>query len=623
MPRGVCMREGVKSFSFEHYLNMRAAYGPSFSPDGKRLSFITDITGVPEVWSTEVAVDASRPSWPDQLTFRGERSSLAAFSPVDESLLVMGDAAGNENPQLFVLSGDGSSLVELTRRPDVSYVFGGWSPDGSRICYASNERDPRYFDIYEQPRENGEPNRLLQQDGTNYAAGYSPDGRKVLVQRYDSSTRTQLLLVDILTRKVEAVTPEVKNGSARHLAPHWSANGAGLYLLSDRDRQFLSLAWLDPATTQLTYLTDEARDVEGLSMTPDGKYMALVTNVDGYSRLDLFDISINWECRQRLPAPSLRDGVIREVAWSPDGTQIAFTFDAADDTPDVWVWEIQTQVLWRATCSAKGGIPRGSLVNPSLIYYSSFDKREIPAFLYLPETSSPPTDLPFIVYVHGGPESQFRPTFNPIIQYFLAQGYGVLAPNIRGSTGYGSFYQSLDDGRQRLDAVADLYAAVEWLTHSRSADPQRIAIMGSSYGGFMVLSALARYPDLWAAGVEIAGIANFVTFLEKTAPWRRKLRELEYGSLEHDREFLEQISPIHQVHRISTPLFVIHGANDSRVPISEAEQMVTALRERGVPVEYQRFADEGHGLVKRANRLVAYPAIASFLDKYVAQRGRV
>jgi dipeptidyl aminopeptidase/acylaminoacyl peptidase len=221
------------------------------------------------------------------------------------------------------------------------------------------------------------------------------------------------------------------------------------------------------------------------------------------------------------------------------------------------------------------------------------------------------------VYVHGGPEGQSRPLFNPVIQYLVACGYGVFVPNVRGSTGYGYEYQRLDDVRLRMDSVADLQHAAFYLRESGIADPRRIAVMGGSYGGFMVLSALTTYPDLWAAGVDIVGIANFVTFLEHTGPWRRKLREAEYGSLEHDRDFLEQISPIRSVNRITAPLFVVHGANDPRVPVGEAEQVVAALRTRNIAVEYMRFEDEGHGLVKRANRLMAYPAIARFLEKWV------
>jgi dipeptidyl aminopeptidase/acylaminoacyl peptidase len=604
-------------FDFARYLNVRTAYGASFAPDGERLSFLTDITGVAEVWCVAVTPDAKTPEWPEQLTFRAERVAGAAHSPTSDTLLVSGDIGGNERTQLFTLAGDGASFVALTQRPEVIYQFGGWSPDGERICYASNERDQRYFDVYERRVEDGEPRLLLQHDGTNYAAGYSRDGRRVLVERFESNTRNQLLVVDVAAMgEARALTPEQHEGPGLHVFPAFAADDAQLYLLSDRERQFRSLAVIDVASGAMAYLRDEPWDAEELSVTRDGTRLALVTNVDGYSRLDLFDVARGWEARTVLPGPELRRGVVREVTWSRDGAWLAFTLDAADDNPDVWVWDLAERTLARATRSARGGIPRESFVAPSLVRYPTFDGRDVPAFLYLPQGEGQ-RRLPVVIYVHGGPESQFRPTFNPIIQYLVNQGYGVLAPNVRGSTGYGYEYQSLDDVRLRMDSVNDLRHAALWLAESGIADAGRIAVMGGSYGGFMVLSALTTYPDLWAAGVDIVGIANFVTFLENTGPWRRKLREPEYGSLENDRDFLEEISPIRHVDRITAPLFAVHGANDPRVPVGEAEQIVTALQARGVPVEYLRFDDEGHGLIKRANRLVAYPAIARFLDAHL------
>ena len=606
-------------YSFERYLNVRTAYGASFSPDGARIGFLSDITGVAEVWSVPVEVGAAHAAWPEQLTFRGERVAAASYAPEGERMLVSADIGGNERTQLFVLSGDGSSFAPLTDKLDVIYQFGGWSPDGTQISYASNERDVRYFDVYARAVDGGEPRLLLQQDGTNYAGEWSPDGRYVLAMRFDSNTRDQLWLVDVETGEARAVTPEITEGAARHIAAHWSADGKGLYLLSDRDRQFLSLAYLSIESGEMTYLTDEQWDAEELAVTRDGRRLALVTNVDGSARLELFDVAQGWERRQDLRAPALPRGTVREVTWSRDGLRLAFTLDAADHNPDVWVWDLAEEALWQATRSATGGISRESFVAPELVRYPTFDGREIPAFLFLPVAREAARGLSVIVYVHGGPESQFRPTFNPVIQYFVQRGYGVLAPNVRGSSGYGYEYQSLDDVRLRMHSVADLRSAALWLAESGIADVRRIAVMGGSYGGFMVLAALTTYPDLWAAGVDIVGIANFVTFLENTGPWRRKLREPEYGSLERDREYLEEISPIRSADKIAAPLFVLHGANDPRVPAGEAEQIATAVRARGLPVEHLVFDDEGHGLVKRHNRLIAYPAIGRFLDEHLKQ----
>jgi dipeptidyl aminopeptidase/acylaminoacyl peptidase len=607
----------AEQYSFERYLNVRSAYAPSFSHDGKRLSFLTNITGVAEVWSVPIDIHATTPTWPDQLTFRGERVAGASYSPVADVLLVSADVGGNERDQLYLLSADGAVFTALTSQPETIHRFGGWSLDGSRIIYSSNERDSRYFDIYERHVETGETTQLYQQDGTNHAFRYSLDGRYALMSRWYSNVNNQLFMLDTLTGETRALTPEMKDGHAIYAMAAWSANMDGLYVLSNRGRQFLSLAWLDLTTTEMTYLRDDQWDADSLTLTRDGTRMALVFNEDGYSRLLLFDVSKGWDARIEIRVPELPRGIYG-VTWSKDGKQLAIVVYSAKDAPDVWICDAQEQILWRATRSSLGGIPQESFVEPTLARYATFDGRQIPALLYLPHTRKP-LSLPVVIQAHGGPEGQSRPEFDPVAQYLVARGYAVLKPNVRGSTGYGYEYQSLDDVRLRMDSVADLQYAVFWLCESGIADPRRIAVMGGSYGGFMVLSAITTYPDLWAAAVDIVGIANFVTFLENTGPWRRKLREAEYGSLEHDREFLEQISPIHQVERISSPLFVVHGANDPRVPVGEAEQIVAALRSRNVPVEYMRFEDEGHGLVKRSNRLIAYPAIARFLDAYIGQ----
>jgi dipeptidyl aminopeptidase/acylaminoacyl peptidase len=616
-------------YAFERYLNVRAAYGASFSPDGRRLCFLTNITGVAEAWSVPVDLGAPGPAWPDQLTFTGDRVLGVAYAPTADVLIAGADYGGNERTQLYLLSPDGATFAPLTEQPEVINQFGGWqedgtrssgwSPDGTRITYASNERNQRFFDVYERPIRDGEPRLLLRHDSTNYSAGYSPDGGGVLVQRLHSNVRNQLLLVETQTGDVRTLTPDTEEQPALHVAAQWSADQTGLYLLSNRGRQFLTPAWLDLASGQMTYLRDESWDAEGLALSRDGRNLALVTNENGYSRLELFDVGEGWEHRHTMAAPGLPSGVILGLEWSPDGTKLAFTLDRADDAPDVWIWEAQHETLWRATLSARGGIPQASFITPSLVHYPTFDGRQIPALLFLPRGVEG-RGLPVVVYVHGGPESQYRPNFNPVVQYLVNQGYAVLAPNVRGSTGYGYAYQRLDDVRLRMDSVNDLHHAALWLRESGLADPRRIAVMGGSYGGFMVLSAITTYPDLWAAAVDVVGIANFVTFLENTGPWRRRLREVEYGSLEHDREFLLEISPITHVDRIITPLFVVHGANDPRVPVGEAEQIVAALRARNIPVEYLRFEDEGHGLQKRANRLVEYPRIARFLDRYVRNR---
>ncbi len=356
--------------------------------------------------------------------------------------------------------------------------------------------------------------------------------------------------------------------------------------------------------------------MEALALSQDGKLLAWSVNEEGASRLVFYDVLSGISS----VGPSLPLGVVEGLIWNPSGTRVAFSFEGTRYNGNIWVASPYEGIAHQVSSVLMDGIDISSLVEPELIYYPSFDGLEIPAYYYRPSETFRSTEagLPAVIFVHGGPEGQFRPVYSapwvPPIQYYLRRGFAVFVPNVRGSTGYGKAFVHLDDVRLRPDSVTDLKAGVEWLVSEGGADPTRVGIIGRSYGGYMVLAALTTYPDLWAAGVDIVGIANFVTFLENTGVWRRKWREAEYGSLEHDREFLEQISPIHAVDRIVAPLLIIHGANDPRVPVSEAEQMVAALHAREVPVEYLRFENEGHYMLHGETQQAMYPAIGDWFE---------
>jgi dipeptidyl aminopeptidase/acylaminoacyl peptidase len=368
---------------------------------------------------------------------------------------------------------------------------------------------------------------------------------------------------------------------------------------------------MDPDTGQVAHLVDHPWEVEALAISKDGPVLAYTVNVDGYARLYLHDLSSG----ASEEVKGLPDGVAAEPVFSPDGAHLAVSVQGPQHNLDIWIVGVDTLACRRLTKSSLAGIPRDSLAEPELVHYDSFDGRSIPAFFYNPKDVEPP--LPVILYVHGGPASQTRPDFDPRFQFFLRQGYAIMAPNVRGSSGYGKAYMALDDVHLRMDSVTDLKHAVEWLRASGVADPDRVAIYGRSYGGFMVLAAITTYPDLWAAAIDVVGIANWVTFLENTGPWRRAHREKEYGSLEQDRALLESISPIHKVDRIKTPVLVVHGANDPRVPVTEADRIVESLRVRNHPVEYLRYPDEGHKISKLANRVDSFTKMASFLERYL------
>jgi len=373
------------------------------------------------------------------------------------------------------------------------------------------------------------------------------------------------------------------------------------------------LARLDVESLAIDYLTADDWDVESVELSRDGRYLISSRNVDGYSDLLLFNGR-----GMRIPGPELPRGLYGGFEFSPDGRRLAFTFAGPDRNSDIWTLDLPDGEPRRLTRSSTAGIPPRTFRRPSLLRYPTFDGREVPALFYEPEGGGGPGDVPVVVNVHGGPESQSRPLFAPVTQYLLSRGYGVFFPNVRGSTGYGKTYTHLDDVRLRMDSVADLAYAAHWL---RDRGHERVAVMGGSYGGFMVLAAMTEYPELWSAGVDIVGIANMVTFLENTGSYRRALREPEYGSLERDREFLESISPIHKAERISAPLMVIHGKNDPRVPVGEAEQIVERVGANGGSVEYLLYEDEGHGLAKLKNRLDAYPKIVDFLGRHLGVGG--
>ena len=482
---------------------------PAWSPDGKRVSFLTEITGVPQVW--EVACGG--PSWPEQLTFYEERISGALYSPTENRLLFGMDAGGNERSQLFLLE-DGR-VTDLTCAPDAIHYSGGFSPDGRRIAYTATRRNGTDFDIFVQELPEGGPEMVWEVSGYHTVADWAPDGRALIVSRHHSNVNNDLYRLNLETGEATLLTGH--EGDARFSGANVTPDGGSLYLATDRDGEFLRLARLDLATLALEYLTPDDRDVEGVELSRDGRYLVASRNVDGYSDVLLF----NGRGR-RMPDPRIPEGIVGGFEFSPDSGRLAFTLTAPERNPDIWVVDLPDGDARRLTRSSTAGIPPRSFRKPRVVRYTSFDDRRIPALFYQPETEN----APVIVNVHGGPESQSRPAFAPVTQYLLGRGYAVFFPNVRGSTGYGKAYTHLDDVGLRMDSVEDLAYAAHWL---RERGHRRIAVMGGSYGGFMVLAALTEYPDLFAAGVNLFGMVNFFTFFSHTEPWMAAISTIEYG----------------------------------------------------------------------------------------------
>jgi dipeptidyl aminopeptidase/acylaminoacyl peptidase len=352
-------------------------------------------------------------------------------------------------------------------------------------------------------------------------------------------------------------------------------------------------------------------ETEEMELSPDGRYLAWVENVEGYGTLFVMDL----ETGDRKELSEMK-GIAQHLEMSAEGS-VVFTFTSPSLAPDIWEFDIDTEELVQLTYSTYAGIDRSLFTEPQLVRYESFDGLSVPAFLYLP----PGWDgepIPFVIHAHGGPESQFRPSFIRHFHYLILNGYGVLAPNIRGSSGYGREYVRLDDYKKRKDSIRDINEAAEWLIESGYARQGNIGIKGGSYGGYVTLAALVDYPDMFGAGIDNIGIANFVSFLQNTADYRRAIREAEYGPLT-DKEFLTSISPLTNADRIRAPLLVVHGENDPRVPVGEARQIAEAVLANGGEAELLIFPDEGHGTAKLANRLTYYRRMVEFLDKHLKE----
>ncbi|MBV8083136.1 MAG: S9 family peptidase [Candidatus Eremiobacteraeota bacterium] len=616
------------------YLQIHGQTGPSLSPDGKSVAFSFDGTGVSQVWVEPLAGGPRV-----QITDDMQRAGFKAWSPVDPNLIIFGrDHGGDENWQFLIATPRGGAPQTLVEQDGVQHNWGGYSLDGKLIAYASNARNREFFDVYTRSSSpvfvasiqagplafcsthgcSGGPHVVYQADGDNRPLAWSHDGSKLLVTVRTSNFNNDLLLVDLVGQYPHRLLTK-HTGDADYESCAFSGDDTRLYCVTDAGkREHRGRAIIDIATGALTYFdTDPGYEIDSLVLSRDGTRMAYVVNRDGYGTLMVREAATD----ALIATADLPPGVPGTIEFSSKGDQLVFDFSGPTHPDAIWQWHIPANVDAPAapprqiTSPSLGGVAQSSFVEPTLVRFTSFDGLTIPAWYYKPPGVS--GLLPVIVDVHGGPEAQARPVFSSIVQFFVASGYAVLVPNVRGSSGYGNTYLHLADVRKRLDSVNDLHAAHDWLIASGGADPKRIALYGGSYGGYMVLAGLTQFPNDWAAGVDIVGISNFVTFLEHTSPYRRANREAVYGYLQHDRAFLESITPLNHADRIKAPLIIFMGQNDPRVPASEGQQIAQALQARGVPVELTIFPDEGHGIVRDINRITAYTRIAAFLAEHL------
>lgn len=497
------------------------------------------------------------------------------------------------------------------------------SRDGKSLVYSSTRRNGKDFDIWHLNLAAKAPAQLIYQgQGSWSAEDWSPAGTEILLKLYVSANESELHRFDLKTKAKTALV-NLGGRKAAFSDARYAPKGDGAYFASDAWGEFLQLAHVDFATGQTRRLsTTIPWDVEEIEVSGDGEHLAFVANEDGVSRLRLL----------RLPkespvvlADGMPQGLVSGLRFDAEGRRLGFTSESAVAPGDAYVIDLKSKRPQRWTESEVGGLDPAGFSAPTLVHFPTFDEfsgqpRRIPAFVYKPKGEGP---FPTVVLIHGGPESQHRPNFSSTIQYWTGElGLAVVAPNVRGSSGYGKSYLLLDNGSLREDSVKDIGALLDWLAERPDFDAERRAVYGGSYGGYMVLASLARYGEKLKAGVDVVGISNFVTFLESTQEYRRDLRRAEYGD-ERDpilRDFLESISPTNLAGDIKAPLFVAQGANDPRVPASEAEQIVTAVGSRGLPVWYLLAEDEGHGFAKKKNRDYFSEAVSLFWERHLLER---
>jgi dipeptidyl aminopeptidase/acylaminoacyl peptidase len=599
------------------YLNVRAASFSDWDPDGNGILISTRFGDTYQLHYVDHPGGARR-----QITFFKEPVYSGAFCPAQDKkgFIFSMDVGGGEFYQIYFYdlnTGSHKLLTDGKSRNEGSM----WSNNGTRFAYTSTKRNGKDNDIYVSNIDNPSAEKMVYQvEGSWGPVDWSPDDSKLLVIHYISANESYYHILEAATGQAKLLFPETEEKVA-YGGAMWSKDGKGVYYVTDRGSEFMQLHYWDLGSGKDEVITrDVPWDVEGFDLSKDGKMLAFVTNEDGMGKLRLIDT----KTRKELKLPALPVGQVSGIDFKPDNSALALNIETPRYPSDVYTIDLKNMQLTRWTYSEVGGLNTDNFPTAELIRYPTFDSvdgkpRTIPAFFFKPNKGSH-KPFPVVIYIHGGPESQYTPAFSSTFQYWLNElGIAVLAPNVRGSSGYGKSYLKLDNDYLRENSVKDIGALLDWIAKQPDLDKDRVCVYGGSYGGYMVLASMFHYNDRLKAGIEQVGISNFVTFLENTQEYRRDLRRVEYGD-ERDakmREYLNSISPTTNAHKITKPLMVGQGLNDPRVPAGEAEQIVETVRKNGGEVWYVLAKDEGHGFQKKANRDYFSNTVSLFLEKFL------
>jgi dipeptidyl aminopeptidase/acylaminoacyl peptidase len=585
------------------------AYAPQFSPDGSRIAYLTDLSGLPQVWVVPTAG-----GYPEAVTTFEDPVTALDWSPKGDWLAVTVAPGGGLNSQIYVVRSNGSGVRRLTEGGKENNWLGGWTRDGKLLSLSSSRRDPAAMDSYLADPVAGTLALVAENPGVGYIADVSADNRHAVVERTKSRGDNDLYLVEVKSRRETRITPH--NPPAEFGGGDIAPDGRTVYLTSDDGRDLSAFGRVrlgasgKPGPIEILAERPGA-ELDGYALNEAGTVAALVWNVAGRSELEFYDLGTG----KGSNGPELPAELVSGVTFSRDGNLLAFVSSGSVTPADIWVHDFRTKKTWRVTSSSRAGVDLAALARPELQRFQAHDGIELSGWLYLPKEFKKPG--PVVLSFHGGPEGQERPSFRSDYQALLSQGIAVFAPNVRGSAGFGKKYVHLDDGALRANGVKDIKACVGHVVSKGIADPKRLGITGGSYGGYMTMAGLTEFPDMFAAGANLFGIVNFETFFQHTEPWMAAISTSEYGDPATQASMLRSLSPIHKLDRVKAATLVMHGANDTNVPVIEAEQIVERLKARGVEVEYVLFPDEGHGWRKTSNRIRSAVEMTRFFARHL------
>jgi dipeptidyl aminopeptidase/acylaminoacyl peptidase len=604
----------VQKFTVEKLFMTRSIGGTAWSPDGKTVAFVSNISGRLNLWTVP-----AQGGWPTQLTVSDQRQARPAWSPDGKWIAYMSDHDGDEQWDIFVVSPLGGEVINLTHTPEIAEEDPQWSPDGRMLAYVVKPKTSSTFEIDVMDFATHEVRHLTSgtpKERGNVSPLWSHDGKRIAYTQVQAKgTDSDIYVVDVATAQSTRLTPH--SGEQLYSVNDWSPDGKKLLITSNASNGYDNVGLLDISSKKIEWLTQDKWEIQGGNFSPDGHTVTWTANVDGNT--DIYFHHLAGGQTEALPLPAgVNEPGGHDSAFTRDGSRLLYIHNGPDSPADAWIYDLASKRSQQVTHSLVAGVRSADLVEPFLVHYPSRDgKFQISAFVYVPHNLPQNHQSPAVVYVHGGPTSQTVNLFNRGIQFLVNQGYLVIAPNYRGSTGYGKEFQQANLFDMGGGDLQDVLAAADWIKRSAYVDPKKLVIMGGSYGGYMTMMAVTKAPEVWGAGVAIVPFVNYFTEVQNEDPVLREMDLATMGDPVKNKALWEDRSPIFFVDRIKAPLLILAGAHDPRCPESESRQVADAIKKRGGVVDLKIYEDEGHGFSRVPNQIDSWKRINDFLQAHV------